>query len=134
MFLCYPFALEKMNEKRLQNWNCLLSLLAWSLQLSMARLFYSSCAWLDLCAIVAIVLKCRCCWCFGVLVLLFFNTLVLFECIGIIHACWCYFNTLVLMLFLNIGVANVFEHYYCRYFQMMHRFVVLGCCKTSPKR
>ncbi len=89
------------------------------------------------------VLEHQCCCSFGVLVLLFFNTLVLFECIGIIQMRWCYLNTLmllpffstpVLVLFLNVGVANVFEHYYCCYFRMMHRFVVLGCCKASPKR
>jgi hypothetical protein len=89
------------------------------------------------------VLECQCCCSFGVLVLLFSNTLVLFECIGIVQACWCYsntlmllpfLNTLVLLMFLNVGVANVFEHYYCCYFLMMHKFVVLGCCKASPKR
>ncbi len=86
---------------------------------------------------------CYCCYCFWLLVLLFLNTLVLFEHTGIVWTCWCYlntlmllpfFSTLVLLLFLNVGVANVFEHYYCCYFQMMHKFVVLGCHKTSPKR
>jgi hypothetical protein len=87
------------------------------------------------------VLKRKCCCSFGVVVLLFFNTLVLFERNGIIQTCWCYLNTLMLLpffnalvLFLNVGVANVFEHKYCCYFRMMHRFVVLGCCKASPKR
>ncbi len=118
MLLCYSFALEKMNEKRLQNWNCLLSLLAWSLQLSMARLFYSSCAWLDLCAIVAIVFYCWCCWCFGKPMLLMFwkaNVVVLLEC-------WCccfwthwfvwthlYYSN-VLVLFEHIDVADIFLH------------------------
>jgi len=80
-------------------------------------------------------------WSGGVVV--FEHIGVVYEHIGIIQTCWCYlntlmllpfFNALVLVLFLNVGVANVFEHKYCCYFRMMHRFVVLGCCKASPKR
>jgi hypothetical protein len=67
------------------------------------------------------------------------NILVLFEHIGVVWTHWYYSNILVLFehigvgVVLDIGVTNVFEHYYC-YFQMMHRFVVLGWCKASPKR